>query len=120
MSEKLALSQKGDEKTQGKVQKEIEIELKKEEAHTYLICWCVWLRIDLKEQQKESTTSWGKTTRDFRARPSSTKQQRAQEIQGKQLHSRTREEKKARKQKLANTKIHTYVKEPKRAIRKRE
>jgi len=65
---KLALSRKEDEKTKRKEQEDIEIELKKEErripiylAHMFV---CVWLQIDLKQQQKESTGSWGKPTRD--------------------------------------------------------
>jgi len=59
---KLALFRKKEQRTKRKAQKEIE--LKEEEAHTYLICVSVWLQIDLKQQTtKESTRSWGRNNK---------------------------------------------------------
>lgn len=115
---KVALSRKEDEKIQRKEQKEIEIELKKEEAHTYLICGCVWLQIDLKEQQKGIDKKLGKNNEGLGLVQD---QQNNKERRKSKTNSCTRKQarKKARKQKLANTKIHTYIKEPKRS-RKRE
>lgn len=59
---KLALFRKQEHRTKRKAQKEIE--LKEEEAHTYLIRVTVWLQIDLKQQTtKESTRSWGRNNK---------------------------------------------------------
>lgn len=103
MSEKLALF--FSERTKRKAQKEIE--LKGEEARECVAgCKLIW------NNKGTRTKLWGEKQQGIRARPRTTKQQGAQEIQGTQLHSK-QARKGDREQKLANTKIHTYRKEPK-------
>ena len=84
------------------------------EAHTYLsssyVCVCVWLQIDLKQQQKESTGSLlGKTNKGLGL---------VQDQQNNKARRKSKTSscagKQASKQKLASTKIHTYIKEPSR------
>ena len=80
------------------------------EAHTYLSHMCVWLQIDLKQQQKESTGSLlGKTNKGLGL---------VQDQQNNKARRKSKTSscagKQASKQKLASTKIHTYIKEPSR------